>query len=110
MKLMLDVSSVTSFSNIGGIQQPVISQRKIEHDIRLKEGEVNLLGGIFEQTDTKTLTVSRHWPTAISKIPFSANENKERIDNEIVFILIRTLLAVARVDRSQPASYRCRHW
>jgi general secretion pathway protein D len=88
MKLMLDVSSVTSFSNIGGIQQPVISQRKIEHDIRLKEGEVNLLGGIFEQTDTKTLSGI----PGIGQLPFLkylfANENKERIDNEIVFILI----------------------
>jgi general secretion pathway protein D len=88
MKLMLDVSNVTSFSNIGGIQQPVISQRKIEHDIRLKEGEVNLLGGIFEQTDTKTLSGI----PGIGQLPFLkylfANENKERIDNEIVFILI----------------------
>lgn len=88
LKLMLDVSSVTSFSDIGGIRQPVISQRKIEHDIRLKEGEVNLLGGIFEQTDTKTLTGL----PGLAQLPFFkyffSSENKERIDNEIVFILI----------------------
>ncbi|MCU1311837.1 MAG: type and secretion system protein, partial [Candidatus Angelobacter sp.] len=35
LKLALDVSSVSSFQNIGGINQPVISQKKIEHDIRL---------------------------------------------------------------------------
>jgi general secretion pathway protein D len=88
MKLVLDVSSVTSFQNIGGIQQPVISQRKIEHDIRLKEGEVNLLGGIFEQTDTKTLSGL----PGLAQLPFFkyffSSENKERVDNEIVFILI----------------------
>src|SRR4029450_12506767 len=35
LKLVLDVSAVTGTSNIGGIQQPIISQRKIEHYMRL---------------------------------------------------------------------------
>jgi general secretion pathway protein D len=48
MKVKVEVSSVTGTSTIGGIQQPIISQRTIEHDIRLKEGEVNVLGGLFE--------------------------------------------------------------
>ena len=48
LKLTMDISAVDSFQNIGGIQQPVIGQRKIEQDIRLKEGEVNILGGILE--------------------------------------------------------------
>jgi general secretion pathway protein D len=46
LKITMDISSVTGTSNIGGISQPVIGQRKIEHEVRLKEGEVNLLGGI----------------------------------------------------------------
>ena len=33
----------------------MISQRKIEHDIRLKNGEVNVLGGLIERTDTKNV-------------------------------------------------------
>src|SRR5262249_61549321 len=37
MKVSLDISSVTGQSNIGGISQPVIGQRKIEHEIRFKE-------------------------------------------------------------------------
>ena len=55
MKLVVEVSSITGTSNIGGISQPVISQRKIEHDIRLKEGEVSVLGGLIERTDTKNI-------------------------------------------------------
>src|ERR1700731_1855026 len=54
MKLQLEVSSVTGQSNIGGIQQPIISQRKIEHDIRLKEGEASVLGGLIQRTDTRS--------------------------------------------------------
>jgi general secretion pathway protein D len=88
MKLALDVSSVTGSSTIGGVTQPIISQRKIEHDIRLKEGEVNLLGGIFEDTDTKAVTGL----PGLAKLPFLKylfSENRtERIENEIVFVLI----------------------
>src|SRR6202140_3307432 len=56
MKVNIVVSSVTGQQNIGGINQPIISQRSIEHDIRLKDGEVNVLGGLMEQTDTNTMT------------------------------------------------------
>lgn len=56
MKVNVVVSSQTGSTNIGGINQPIISQRSIEHDIRLKDGEVNVLGGLIEQTDTNTIT------------------------------------------------------
>jgi len=59
LKVSIEVSSVTGTATIGGIQQPIISQRKIEHDIRLKEGEASILGGLFERIDTKTLN---GWP------------------------------------------------
>jgi general secretion pathway protein D len=52
MKVSIEVSQVTGTSNIGGIDQPVIGSRKIEHDIRLREGEVNILGGLFERIDS----------------------------------------------------------
>ena len=55
MKVNVVVSSQTGSTNIGGINQPIISQRSIEHDIRLKDGEVNVLGGLIEQTDTNTV-------------------------------------------------------
>jgi len=56
LKISMDISSVTSYTNIGGIQQPVIGQRKVEHEVRLKEGEVNLLGGMLEDQQTRSLT------------------------------------------------------
>jgi general secretion pathway protein D len=88
LKLAMDVSAVDSFQNIGGIQQPVIGQRKIEQDIRLKEGEVNILGGILETLDTKSLAGI----PGLAQIPFFryffSSEQKEVKDNEIVFVLI----------------------
>jgi general secretion pathway protein D len=88
LKISMDISSVTSQSNIGGISQPVIGQRKIEHEIRLKEGEVNILGGILEDQDIKSLT---GFP-GLSQIPILkylfSQTNVEHKENEIVFALI----------------------
>ena len=56
LKISMDVSAVTGQQNIGGISQPIIGQRKIEHEIRLKDGEANLLGGIMEDQQTKSLS------------------------------------------------------
>src|SRR6266436_5886649 len=55
LKVKVEVSSVTGQSTIGGIQQPIISQRKIDHEIRLKEGEASVLGGLITRTDMKSL-------------------------------------------------------
>ncbi|HEU5403648.1 MAG TPA: secretin N-terminal domain-containing protein, partial [Terriglobales bacterium] len=55
LKLMFEISSVISTSNIGGIQQPVIGSKHIEQTIRLKDGEVNLLGGLMEASDVRSV-------------------------------------------------------
>lgn len=56
LKVSLDISSVTGQVNLGGINEPIIGQRKIEQDIRLREGEVNLIGGLLSTQDNKTKT------------------------------------------------------
>ena len=88
LKLMVEVSSVTGQSTIGGIQQPIISQRKIEHDIRLKEGEVNILGGLFDRTDTKTLN---GWP-GLAKVPLLrylfSDDKIDHQESEVLIVLI----------------------
>ena len=87
LKVIIEVSSQTGVSTIGGIQQPIISQRKIEQDIRLKEGEVNVLGGLFEKTDTRTLN---GWP-GLAKIPLMRYLfSQDRIDhqeNEVLIVM-----------------------
>lgn len=54
LKVVVEVSAVDSHVNIGGVDQPVIGQRRIEQDIRLKEGEINVLGGIIEDSESIT--------------------------------------------------------
>jgi general secretion pathway protein D len=88
LKISMDISSVTGQSNIGGISQPIIGQRKIEHEIRLKEGEVNLLGGMLEDQQTKSLSGI----PGLSQIPILrylfGQTNTEHRENEIVFALV----------------------
>ena len=88
LKISIDISSVTSYQNIGGISQPVIGQRKIDHEMRLKEGEVSLMGGILEDQQTKSLTgIPGLANIPILKYLFSQT-NTDHSENEIVFALI----------------------
>src|SRR6202790_3166408 len=88
LKLTMDVSAVTSHVSIGGIDQPVIGQRKIEHEIRLKDGEVNLLGGMLEDTQTKALSgIPGLASIPILKYLFSQS-TADHSENEIVFVLV----------------------
>jgi general secretion pathway protein D len=88
MKLTMDVSAVTSHVSIGGIDQPVIGQRKIENEIRLKDGEVSLLGGMMEDTQTRALNgIPGLAQIPILKYLFGETDT-EHSENEIVFVLI----------------------
>jgi general secretion pathway protein D len=51
----VEVSAVDQYVNIGGISQPVIGQTKNTADIRLREGEVNILSGLSQNSDGTTV-------------------------------------------------------
>ena len=88
LKMSLEISSVTGVQNIGGFSQPTIGQRRIEHEARLKDGEVNLIAGILNDTETNSLS---GYP-GLLKVPILkylfGQENKQRDQNEIVFAII----------------------
>ncbi|HEV3219270.1 MAG TPA: secretin N-terminal domain-containing protein [Candidatus Acidoferrales bacterium] len=88
MHIHVDVSSVTGTVSIGGINQPEISQRVVEEDVRLKDGEANILGGFIERTDSGNLS---GWP-GLSNIPILrylfATNNVEHESDEVLIVLI----------------------
>ena len=87
LKMTLEISSVTGTSNIGGIAQPTIGQRRIEHETRLQDGELNLLAGILEDTETKSLS-GYPWLTRIPILKYLfGQENKEHDEHEVVFAI-----------------------
>jgi len=88
LKATLTISNQTGTASIGGISQPIISQRKVDHEIRLRDGEMNLLGGIYEDQ----VTLNTAGVPFLSKIPLIkylfSQEDKERHTNEVVFLLV----------------------
>ncbi len=46
LHVSFEVSNVRNYVDVGGVQQPVIGQRTEEADVRLREGEVNILAGL----------------------------------------------------------------
>ncbi len=100
LKAKIEVSSVTGQSPIGGINQPIISQRVIEHDIRLKEGEVNVLGGLIQRTDTKTLN---GWP-GFARIPllryFFSDDRVDHQEDEVLIVLVPHIVRLPEWTRA----------
>lgn len=88
LKTALEVSNKTGEVTIGGIAQPVISQRTADQVMTLNDGEINFMGGILEDTESKT----RAGTPFLGQIPILryifSDEKTEKITNEIVFLLI----------------------
>jgi general secretion pathway protein D len=100
LKLVIEVSSQTGTATIGGIQQPIISQRKIEQDIRLREGEVSILGGLFERTDSRQLN---GWP-GLAKIPMLrylfSSDNIDHEEDEVLIVLIPRIVRFPELTKA----------
>jgi general secretion pathway protein D len=101
IKVAVEVSSVTGHVTIGSIDQPVISQRKIEHDVRLKEGEVNILGGLFDHTETSSVS---GWP-GLARVPLLgrvfSSEKVEKQEDEILILLTPHIVRVPEISEKQ---------
>jgi general secretion pathway protein D len=88
LKLSMEISNLNGQSTIGGISQPIISTRKVEHTIRLMDGETNLLGGILEVSDQDTVSGTPFLgQIPLLKYLFSST-NKQHSTNELVFLLV----------------------
>jgi general secretion pathway protein D len=88
LHIELDVSQVAQYVPIGGINEPEISQNKVTADARLRDGEVNLIGGIIQQTDSKSTTGI----PGLTQIPvlgrLFSGEKAEKDRTELVVALI----------------------
>ena len=87
MKLDVEISPIPGTSNIGGINQPIISQTKIEHDVRLKDGEVSILGGLIEQDTTKNVN-GIPGGAQIPIFRYLVSDNSSEVKNNEVLIVI----------------------
>jgi general secretion pathway protein D len=83
----IEISSLGADVTVGGVSQPTFGQRVIEHDIRLREGEVNLLGGLLQSTETAQV----QGIPGLGSLPvlhyFFSEDHKEVSDVEVLVML-----------------------
>lgn len=88
MQIEIDISNVRDRIDVGGLSQPVIGQRKFTHFVRLRQGEVSLLGGLMQNQDTRSISGT---PGA-ANIPvlrrLFSGENLERSTSELLIALV----------------------
>ncbi len=88
LHIELEISNVSSYVKIGDISQPVISQKKIAHDIRIREGEVSLLGGLMQVQDSK-LIAGLPWLSSLPVLgPLFGTHHQDNSDSELLIALI----------------------
>jgi general secretion pathway protein D len=88
LKVMLDISTVRDRVDIAGVSQPLIGQRKVEHEIRIREGEASLLGGLMQIQDTKVVSgIPGLGSIPVLKRLFTS-ESREKDQSELLIALI----------------------
>jgi general secretion pathway protein D len=98
MKLMVEVSAIAGQSTIGGINQPIISSRKIEHDVRLRDGETNILGGLIQRTETANLNgIPGLAQLPLAKYLFS-NNDKELHTDEVLILMTPHIIRLPTIS------------
>ncbi|HTP86897.1 MAG TPA: cohesin domain-containing protein [Bryobacteraceae bacterium] len=95
----VDISNVVDHVNFSGLDQPVIGQKKDTTDIRVRDGEVTLLGGLMNTTDSDTgggipglvnIPVLGHF--------FFGNSHKERDKEELLIAVIPHIVREESLD------------
>jgi general secretion pathway protein D len=104
LRAQIEISSLQAPIQIGGFSQPTFGQRRIEHDIRLKEGEVNLLGGLIERKEVES------WSglPGLGEIPLLrylfSSEHRERVETEILVMLTPRVIRLPEFGRERVTS------
>ena len=98
MKLKIEVSSTNGTENLGGIDEPIITQRTSDQTIRLREGEATILSGLLQHQSSKALS---GYP-GLAQLPILkyifGSETKNDSDDEIVFLLIPHIVRAADIS------------
>jgi general secretion pathway protein D len=88
LQVELEISAIKQKIDVGGLQQPVIGQRKVNHIVRVKEGEVTLVGGLMNMTDSLT----RSGVPGLMNLPgigkWFSSEHVERDSQDLLVALV----------------------
>ena len=86
--ISVEVSQKDSTVSIGGIDQPVIGQKRIELDLRMKDGEINIIGGLISDEVDKSISGI----PGLSSIPLIGNlfhsTNLTKTQQELLIVMV----------------------
>jgi general secretion pathway protein D len=117
LKIKIEVTAQSGSVTISGVTEPIISQRSVDHVIRLREGEASILGGLQENDST----VSWSGVPGLSSIPglkyLFGSKDRKITDDELVFLVVPHVvrsqsleqLNLRTVDTGAGASIELRH-
>jgi general secretion pathway protein D len=97
MTIQVQVRALAGDRNVGGVTQPVLTNRQVQHEIRLAEGETNILGGIITDTEATSL----NGIPGLKNIPILrylfSQEQKSRDQTEIIIMLTPHILRMPNI-------------
>jgi general secretion pathway protein D len=99
LKISMEISSEIGQASIGGITQPIIGQKKVDlGEIRLRDGETSLIGGIMDDTQTKALSGI----PGLAQIPILrylfGQTTQDHSEDETVFAITPHIIRAADVN------------
>src|SRR5499427_9395596 len=97
LNVQVQVRALAGSNNVGGVTQPVLTNRQVQHEIRLAEGETNVLGGIITDTESTSL----NGIPGLKNIPilryFFSQEQKTRDQTEIIIMLTPHIIRMPNI-------------
>ncbi len=100
MHIKVEISNVVETENIGGVQQPVIGQKITDANIRMKDGEVSVLGGLYNDENDNSISGI----PGVTNIPFLGylfgSKTKTHNRDEVLIALIPHIVRAPDVSAS----------
>jgi hypothetical protein len=98
MHIKVEISSVTGTNTIAGVAQPIIGQKINEADVRMRDGEYSLLGGLSSDSDTQSVSGL----PGFSAVPvlgyLFGTRTKDREKDDILIALVPHIIRAQAVD------------
>jgi general secretion pathway protein D len=98
MTVQVQIRAVAGQNNVGGVSQPVLTNRQVQHEIRLVEGETNILGGIITDSESTSL----NGIPGLKDIPilryFFSQEQKQLDKTEIIIMLTPHIIRMPNIQ------------
>ncbi len=92
LRVEVEVSNIRDQVDIGGVRQPVIGQRKIGEDIRIREGEINVMGGLKSNSRSRNLS-GLPWLVTLPGLGWLfGTDGDDRSDSELLVVLVPHLV------------------